>query len=445
MNTTDVASPVPSDGAPTPDRPRPSWNQLRRDLIYLLLGFPIGLVSFVAVIVGISVGVTTLIIWVGIPVLVLTLVLARGFAALERARVRDCERRPLPPTYYRTGFGSRLRRMLALLGDPQYWRDAAYAVVALPVKIFTWSVAVTWVSAAIGGTSYILYGWLLVGQPDNETLWELLGIESDVAGVFLYTILGLVFLVTLPYVMRAMAALDATLARLMLTNPSAAENAALRARTEQLRLARAAAVEAEATTLRRVERDIHDGPQQRLVRLTMDLEAAQRRMDDDPDAARPLVAEALAQTQEALAELRALSRGIAPPVLADRGLHAALTDAAARCPVPVELDVELGGADRPPPAAENAAYFVVTEALTNVAKHSGAAAAKVSVVRVADVLHVQVIDDGIGGAHAGKGHGLAGLADRMAGLDGRLDVHSPSGGGTVLSADIPEYRAPEGE
>ncbi len=437
--TTDAAIPTPD----IQQRPTAGWRQLGRDLSYVLLGFPLGLVALVSVVVGIALGVSTLVIWIGIPILVATLGLARAFAALERARVRACERRSLPPTYYRSGTGRWLRRMLALLADPQYWRDAAHAVVAFPVKVFTWSVAVAWISTAVAGTFYIFYGWALARDPENQTIWELIGIESDTAGVLLYLALGLLFLVTMPWAMRTMAVLEAGLARMMLTNPGAAENAALRARAEQLQLARAAAVEAEATTLRRVERDIHDGPQQRLVRLTMDLEAAQRRMDDDPDAARPLVAEALTQTQEALAELRALSRGIAPPVLADRGLHAALTDAAARCPVPVELEVALGGAGRPPTATENAAYFVVTEALTNVAKHSGAAAVQVSVVRVADVLHVQVSDDGAGGAHLGKGHGLAGLADRLAGVDGRLDVHSPPGGGTVLSAEIPAHPADE--
>ncbi|HSI92938.1 MAG TPA: sensor domain-containing protein [Jiangellaceae bacterium] len=435
MNTTLTAQLRPADGPEVP-APRAGWRQLPRDLTYLLLGFPIALAAFVTVVTGVVLGVSLLIIWVGIPILVIVLGIGRGFAQLERARVQVCEQRPFPPVYYRTNSSSRFRRMVAILGDPQYWRDIAYAVVAFPVKIFTWVVTITWVAVAAGGTAYLAYGWALPNDPDNETLWELLGIESMLVGNLLYTALGLVFLMTMPYALRWTAALDATLAVLLLSNPKAAENAALRAQAEQLRRSRAAAAEAEATTLRRVERDIHDGPQQRLVRLTMDLEAAQRRMDDDPDAARPLVAEALSQTQDALAELRALSRGIAPPILADRGLHAALAAAAARCPVPVQLDVALG-ADRPSPTAENAAYFVVTEALTNVAKHSGAGSVQVSVVQVAEMLHVQVTDDGRGGAHLGKGHGLAGLADRLAGLDGTFDVHSPAGGGTVVTAGIP--------
>jgi signal transduction histidine kinase len=434
INVPSPATTAPADATPAT---RAGWRQLPRDLVYLLLGFPIGVAAFVAAVVGLSVGAGTLIIWVGIPILVATLGIARGFAEVERVRIRACEGRPLPSTYYRTGSGNLLRRLLTVLGDPQYWKDIAHALVSFPVRIVTWAVTVAWVASAVGGITYIAWGWAVERHPENESLWNLLGIESEVAGVLLYVATGLLFLLTMPYVARGAALVDVTLGRLLLTNPGAAENAALRARAEQLQLSRAAAAQAEATTLRKVERDIHDGPQQRLVRTTMDLEAAQRRMDDDPDAARPLVQEALAQTQEALAELRALSRGVAPPILADRGLEAALTAAAARCPVPVDLEVALGGDDRLPESAENTAYFTVTEALTNVAKHSGASAVSVSVVRVADTLHVQVDDDGIGGAHVGKGHGLAGLADRLAGIDGTLDVHSPPGGGTIVSAQIP--------
>jgi signal transduction histidine kinase len=196
-------------------------------------------------------------------------------------------------------------------------------------------------------------------------------------------------------------------------------------------------VDTEARTLRRIERDLHDGPQQRLVRLDMDLETIGRRLDDDPDRARTLLAEALTQNREALAELRALSRGIAPPILADRGLAEAITAAAARCAVPVALDLALPGGVRLAPTVENTAYFVVTEALTNVAKHSSARQASVVVGVEGDRVSVQVGDDGDGGAHLGKGHGLAGLADRLAAVEGRLDVTSPAGGPTLITADIP--------
>ncbi|WP_433802618.1 sensor histidine kinase [Actinomycetospora sp. CA-084318] len=247
------------------------------------------------------------------------------------------------------------------------------------------------------------------------------------------TVLGALLLATFPLVTRVLTAVRAALARGLLTN----QTAALRARTGELATARRAAVDAEANTLRRVERDLHDGPQQRLVRLDMDLETLGRRLDDDPARARVLLDEALAQNREALAEIRALSRGIAPPILADRGLAEAISAAAARCPVPVTVEIDLPAAPRPPAAVENTAYFVVTEALTNVAKHSGATRADVVLARDADRLVVQVADDGHGGAHVGKGHGLAGLADRLAAVEGRLDVASPDGGPTVVTADVP--------
>ena len=228
------------------------------------------------------------------------------------------------------------------------------------------------------------------------------------------------------------------LARLLVANPTLA---GLRHEVSTLTASRAAVVEAGTSTLRRLERDLHDGPQQRLVRLQMDLAAARRRMGQDPAAADVLVAEAEQQVQETLSELRALSRGIAPPVLTDRGLAAALASLAGRCTVQVTLDVALPDGTRLPDAVEEAAYFVVSEALTNVAKHSGARSCLVHVARTEaggrPALCVQVEDDGVGGAHPAKGHGLAGLADRVAGLDGTLHVQDRPGGGTRLEATIP--------
>jgi signal transduction histidine kinase len=207
----------------------------------------------------------------------------------------------------------------------------------------------------------------------------------------------------------------------------------------------AAAVAAESTALRRLERDIHDGPQQRLVRLAVDLGRAQQQLDSDPEAARETVAEALTQTREALGELRTLSRGIAPPILVDRGLGAAVSALAARCTVPVDLDIpEL---PRLNPATEQAAYFVVAEALTNVAKHGQATACRVALGLWAPEagvwrLGISVADDGVGGAHVAKGHGLAGLADRVHAAGGALVVSSPTGGPTEIRVDLPCDAAP---
>jgi signal transduction histidine kinase len=269
-------------------------------------------------------------------------------------------------------------------------------------------------------------------DPENTDLLELLGFESSSwSRVAFYTLIGVVLAVLLPFVVRGAALLQAQLGRVLLTS-----RAATQAELGRLAEGRDAAVAAEAVALRRLERDIHDGPQQRLVRLGMDLSRAQRQLDRDPTAARVTLGEAAGLAREALEELRALSRGIAPPVLADRGLAAALAAVAARSPVPVELAVDLPR-ERLAPAVENTAYFVVSEALANVAKHSGATTCQVVVVAAGPALRVTVEDDGPGGAVVVPGHGLAGLADRLRAVDGALAVDSPPGGPTRLVAELP--------
>lgn len=416
-------------------QPAATWRQVPRDLAYLLPGLPIALASFVTLVVGLALGVGLIpLALLGFVILFATLMAARGFATAERARVAAMAGTEVGPVFYRPFEGSGVRRFLAPLRDRQIWRDWLHGVVILAIRCATWSVTIAWTAGA-GSVTYVLWAWALPRDDDSRnSLSELaLGRESFAADLIETTLIGLVFLATLPKVLRVLARVESSFAWSLLTN----ENDALRARAEELSRSRAAVVQAEADTLRRVERDIHDGPQQRLVRLTMDLETAKRRMASDPDAATPLLDEALQQTEDALAELRALSRGIAPPILSDRGLHAALSAAAARCPVPVDLDVQLDDDTRLPAAVESAAYFVVVEALTNVAKHSGASQAEVSVVVVSDRLHAQVSDNGRGGAHVGKGHGLAGLTDRLAGVDGTLNISSPPGSGTVIDAEIP--------
>jgi signal transduction histidine kinase len=197
-----------------------------------------------------------------------------------------------------------------------------------------------------------------------------------------------------------------------------------------------AAASAEATALRRLERDIHDGPQQRLVRLAIDLGRARAQFDTDPDAARTTIDEAVSQTRETLDELRALSRGIAPPILTYRGLPSALAALAGRCPVPVDLavDRDLGRLDA---GVESTAYFVAAESLTNIAKHSRASTCTLTVVNATGLLGVVIADDGIGGASIAKGHGLSGLTDRVRAAGGTLTVMSPNGGPTEIRAELP--------
>jgi len=207
-----------------------------------------------------------------------------------------------------------------------------------------------------------------------------------------------------------------------------------RSEVSRLQTSRAAVQRAEADTRRRLERDIHDGPQQRLVRLRMDLARAQRQAEKDPVAASAIIQGAMDQTQQTLDELRQLSRGIAPPVLVDRGLAAAITEAATRSSVPVTVSTELPDL---PDHVSQAAYFVVSESLANLNKHSGATAAGVDARVVDGALYVGISDNGIGGASTAKGHGLAGLVERISGVDGRLTVTSPTGGPTMVEAMIP--------
>jgi signal transduction histidine kinase len=423
--------------APVSRSPVAPWlRHVAHDSLYLLTGFPIALVSFVIVVTGLSTAGGLLVVFVGVPVLVGTLLAARGFANLERLRLPQVFGRPVAAARYRSP-GEGWRMLLGPLVDGQMWLDTLYAVVVFPIATVTWSIAVGWWSAAVGATTWPLWRWALPENDNDSSLPEMLGIDSWLGETMFMTGLGLFFLVTLPFVLRGMAVAQARVSELMLCN---ARVARLEARVDTLTASRAAVVDAEAQGLRRLERDLHDGPQQRLVRLTMDLSAAERRLaDEDADAAAPLVSYALVQAKEALDELRALSRGIAPPILADRGLGAALAAAVARSPIDVDLDVSLPPPDvrRLPPAIENTAYFVVAEALANAAKHSRAANGVVSVDLDGDVLWVQVADDGVGGASVAKGHGLAGLADRVAALDGRLGIESPVGGPTVLTAEIP--------
>ncbi len=422
--------------APAQPRQRPgSLRQLLVDTGYTLLALPLGVLAFTVVVTGLAAGIGTLVIWVGVAVLAVTLLAARGLAGLERAQLPEVLGRPVPRPAYLVADGGRVRRLTTPLRDPQSWLDALHAVLRLPVGVLAFSVTVTWWALALGGITYGAWDWALPdasADPGNSDLLELLGFESSPARrVLSYTVIGVLALLVLPFVVRAVALLHAGLGRVLLTS-----RAATQAEIGRLSAGRDAAVAAEAVALRRLERDIHDGPQQHLVRLGMDLSRAQRQLDRDPAAARTTLAEAGVLAREALEELRALSRGIAPPVLADRGLAAALAALAARSPVPVELAVDLPE-QRLAPVTENTAYFVVSECLANVAKHSGARVCRVAVGRAGDALRVVVEDDGVGGALVVPGHGLAGLADRLRAVDGVLAVDSPRGGPTRTVAELP--------
>jgi signal transduction histidine kinase len=426
--------------------------QLGVDSAYIIVGFPLAIIAFSLVVTGLAAGAGTLIlVFVGIPILVGTLYLARGLAEVERSRLAPVLQAPRTVVQYRAAApeATGWRRLVAPFGEVQYWLDAVHALVRFPVSVFNFCVVITWWAITLGGLTYVLWDWTLryAGDPGDPAglvvvndipLLEWLGFENTFAGrVLLNTAVGVVFAITLPFVVRLCALIEAWLAHAMLNGVAGLrDQVAVLARDRRTAQAQtAAAVSAEATALRRLERDIHDGPQQRLVRLAVDLGRARQQLETDPGAAGQTVDEALAQTREALDELRTLSRGIAPPILTDRGLAAAVAALAARATVPVSVDIP--DLPRLTALAEQTAYFTIAEALANVAKHSGADQASVAVVLAVDHLVVTITDNGRGGAHVAKGHGLAGLTDRLQAAGGALWVSSPPGGPTSIRAEIP--------
>ena len=245
------------------------------------------------------------------------------------------------------------------------------------------------------------------------------------------TVGGIMLLVAAPWLTTAVGALDARAARALL-GPSRAEE--LEHQVERLAQTRAGVVDAADAERRRLERNLHDGTQQRLVSLAMNLGMA-RAQTETVEEAHEAIAEAHEEAKAALAELRNLVRGLHPPVLEDRGLDAALSGVAARMPIPVRLTVNVPR--RPPPTIEAVAYFVVSEGLTNITKHAQASQAEVFVQRTNGRLHIIVSDDGVGGADPARGTGLTGLANRAASVDGTFEIASPPGGPTLLTVDLP--------
>ena len=370
---------------------------------------------------------------------------ARWFADLERWRIAKVR----PSATAMEDAGKRPRpRAAAAASDPGLWLDVAHAVVVFPVALITSVVTALWWFVAIGAATSALRGqYTSAGTMRPMTLYAgsaqshialSLGLTSPAGRLAFGTVAGLVLLFTLPLVTRACVAVQTGLGQALLSDASPLHRriSGLEQERDTARAQTVAAVTAEAAALRRLERDIHDGPQQRLIRLAMELGRAQHHFDSKPEAVREALADAIVQAQEALDELRALSRGIAPPILVDRGLGEAVTALATRSTTPVELDA--GPLDRRLDAAvETAAYFVIAEALTNVAKHSHARRCAVGLRHSEGTLRVWVTDDGIGGAALGKGHGLQGLDGRLHAVGGRLGVISPSGGPTTITAELP--------
>ncbi|MFF8276799.1 sensor histidine kinase [Streptomyces lateritius] len=406
-----------------------------REFGHLLLGLPLSCLYFALSIAMVSAGAGLLITFLGIPVLAGGLAMCRGFGAVERARARGLLGLDVSaPAPVRGRTGGAMSWMGAMLKSGASWRHLLYAVLHMPWAVFAFSVSVAlWV-----------WGWALFTYP----LWQwVFPMYAGQDGIQLYgdgthdfyldspfeiavtSGVGLLFVLAGPWIIRSLTAVDRLMVRGLL-GPSR-----LATRVTELESDRGVVVDTAAADLRRIERDLHDGAQARLVALAMDLGLAKEKLTEDPKAAALMVEEAHGEVKTALRELRDLARGIHPAVLTDRGLDAALSAVASRCAVPVSVEVDLPG--RPAPAIEGIAYFTVSELLQNVSKHAGARRARVEVWRTGDRLMLQVRDDGRGGADMAAGSGLAGLTERLDAVDGILAIDSPEGGPTTVTAELP--------
>jgi signal transduction histidine kinase len=309
------------------------------------------------------------------------------------------------------------------------WRQLGYHALAAPALA---AVALAAVGAWLAGlflTPVYAYAWAL---PQGNFFRD--GQAHSVVRIpwdVYLTVGGIALLAAAPWLTAAVGALDTRAARALL-GPSRAEE--LEYRVEHLTQSRTGVVDAADAERRRLERDLHDGTQQRLVALAMRLGLARAQPGDEAHARR-VIAEAHEEAKAALADLRNLIRGLHPAVLEDRGLDAALSGVTARLPIPVRLTVDVPR--RPSPTIEAVAYFVVSESLTNITKHAQASQAEVFVQRVGDRMHIIVSDDGVGGADPARGTGLAGLAKRAASVDGSFEIASPPGGPTLITVDLP--------
>ncbi|NKI40718.1 sensor histidine kinase [Streptomyces physcomitrii] len=436
-------------GFPAADRPRrhhrvpavlraPFEGRTLRELGYQLLSLPVSVVMFSFGITMFSAGVGLLITFLGIPVLALGLWALRGFGSMERARARSMLGLEIgDPAPVKPRRATPMGWMGAVLRSGTSWRHLLYSLIHFPWAVFAFSVSI----------SLWAYGWAALTYP----LWQWsLPVYAGVDGIQLYgdethqvyldnpfeltvtALIGLALTLLTPWVIRALTSVDRLLVQGLLA-PSQVEN-----RVVELESDRGVVVDTAAADLRRIERDLHDGAQARLVSLAMELGLAKEKLTEDPEAAARMVDEAHGEVKTALQELRDLARGIHPAVLTDRGLDAALSSVASRCTVPVQVDVDLPY--RPAAAIEGIAYFTVSELLQNISKHAGASRASVDVWQVDDRLMLQVADDGTGGADLTSGSGLAGLAERLDAVDGILVVDSPRGGPTRVTAELPWRR-----
>ncbi|MEU9119682.1 sensor domain-containing protein [Streptomyces sp. NPDC048506] len=389
---TESSRPSAANGAPdgaSPPPPQAPFNGVTwREIAYLLANFPLGVLAFVVLVVWLALGIGLSVTVIGLPLLVVGLMACRQYGKLERARARALlgvqVEEPSPLRAWEQGF---FPWLWTCLKDPVAWRHALFTFVRLPWALLTFSVVLA---------------SLFVAWP------------------------------VLPWVARWLSNVDRAMVRGLLSPSDELER-----RIAELESDRVTVTDTAAADLRRIERDLHDGAQARLVALAMGLGLAKEKLLEGQadESVAAMVDEAHGEVKLALQELRDLARGIHPAILTDRGLGPALVSLAGRCTVPATTSVDLD--ERPAPAIEGIVYFTVSELLQNISKHSAARQASVEVWRAGDRLLIQVVDDGKGGARLDGGSGMAGLAERLGSVDGLFVLDSPAGGPTRVTAELP--------
>lgn len=414
---------------------------------FLITSFVYGTALFVILVTLLALGLGLAITLLGIPILAIALLTWIAAAVIERQRIKLFLGETIPSPYRPRPRGSLMSRARALIGDGAVWRDLVYDFLLFPAGVAEFviaSIAIALPGFMIGASFFFWVGDgpTVFGDSSTGSGWQ---VDTLPEAALLFT-LGLAIVVPCLLIMDWVARGHLAVARWLL-GPSRTEELEERAeeleeqkevlaeRVDVLTKTRADVMEAMSLERRRIERDLHDGAQQRLVSLAMTLGMAKEKLNTDPEAAKELIATSHEEAKQVLSELRELVRGIHPAVLTDRGLDAAISAIAGRSPVPVTVEVHLE--ERLPEAIESTAYYIVSEALTNIAKHSGANRARVTIWLEQGILTVLIWDDGKGGARIGVDHGLRGLADRVAALDGRFTVESPPSGGTTVRAEIP--------
>jgi signal transduction histidine kinase len=422
------------------------WRSAR----YLLTTVPVAVVAAVGLAIpsvpwlmltagGHQPGMIVVLILLGAALIVLLgPVVAVPLAELERRRLRMVDARPVGSGHRKGPAGGLASRARARYAESATWREVGYACL-LATVVPVLSIAALLAAPLV--VSFIASPFLVLAQrPGSAPVALAVGKVATVEQTLPYVIAGVVLLPVVPYLLTLLAGAHAAVARALLQGDPGEQ---LRAELVEVSRSRARLADTFEAERRRIERDLHDGAQQRLVSLTLQLGLA--RLDLPPDsAAAETVAIAHEQAKQLMTELRELIHGIQPQVLSDLGLPAALSELTDQCPLPVTLSAALAG--RLPSQIENTAYFVVAEALTNIAKHSGATSASVTAHHDDGVLAVEISDNGHGGADPRCGTGLTGLADRVAVTGGRMLLSSPPGGPTLLRVELPctQSRPPSG-